>query len=211
MKSVFDGYEIRSIDSLWCFIKNIPAFIKWSHQRIHKGYCDRDVYCFSYWFEELVPDMLKELNENRHGFFPIDENRKVIHLKGNITDEQEKIYNERYGEMLKKIARYLRESSEEGCSMKNPYNEALREIYDAFTKKYGLTGEKLMRDEERKKAEETGEYPYYSPSDKPDEFPEFEEISRKHREYDVKIWVHRRKCREIALNMFAKYFDTLVD
>ena len=211
MRSVFDGYEIRSIYGLWCFIKNIPTFIKWGHQRIHKGYCDRDYYCFCYWFLEIVPDMLEELNENRHGYFQIDENGKVIHSFDEISDEQEKIYSERYGDMLKIIARYLRESTEENCSMKNPYDDALHEIYAAFEKKYGLTGEKLMSTEEREKARKTGEYPYYSPSDVPAEFPEFEEIRQKHLEYDVKIRVHREKVRKVALDMFAKYFDTLVD
>ncbi len=211
MKSIFDGYEIRSLYGLWNFIKHIPTFIKWSHQRIHKGYCDRDYYCFKYWFEELVPEMLEELNKNRHGYFQIDENGKVFHSNAEISDEQEKVYSERYGNMLKEIARYLRESTKECCSMKNPYDEALHEIYDAFEKKYGLTGEKLMSEEERKKAKETGEYPYYSPRNVPDEFPEFEEIRQKHYEYRVKIWVHMKKCREIALKKFAQYFDTLVD
>ena len=155
--------------------------------------------------------MLEELNENRHGYFQIDENGEVFFSYDEISDEQEKIYSERYGDVLKKIAGYLRESTEESCSMKNPYDESLHEIYAAFEKKYGLNGEKLMSAEEIEKARKTGEYPYYSPSDKPDEFPKFEEIWQKHREYDRQIGEYREKCRKTALEMFTRYFDALVD
>ena len=56
---------------------------KMNKQRKEKGYCDQDLYDISNWFLTIVPNMLTEFNENRHGY------------PGNLTDrEWTKIVNQ---------------------------------------------------------------------------------------------------------------------
>lgn len=41
---------------------------KMARQRARRGWCDRDWWNMDYWFLEVVPDMLRALAENCHGF-----------------------------------------------------------------------------------------------------------------------------------------------
>lgn len=47
--------------------------IKYSHQRVFKGYCDYDLFSIYDWFLEIIRPMLLEFKETRHGS-PIQEN-----------------------------------------------------------------------------------------------------------------------------------------
>ena len=44
------------------FLKDLPKNIKYSLQRINKGYCDRDVNDMRLWFCEIIPSMLQEMS-----------------------------------------------------------------------------------------------------------------------------------------------------
>ena len=41
--------------------------IKYSFQRITKGYCDKDLWNIDYWFMNLMPDMLQQFKDTKHG------------------------------------------------------------------------------------------------------------------------------------------------
>lgn len=41
--------------------------VKYSWQRIIKGYCDKDLWNIDYWFMGIMPNMLRQFKETRHG------------------------------------------------------------------------------------------------------------------------------------------------
>ena len=210
MKSVFDGYSFKNLYCVWEFIKDIPLLVRRCHQRIHKGYCDRDVYCFSYWFQEIAPEMIEELNEMRNGFFLLDENGEQVadfETMSNVNNENESIYEERYSNLLSKIVYLFRESRDETCSMKNPYAEEHLKILSGFWDKYGIFGEKMESKENRKK----GSVHMHSPEELPEEYPGFDELDKKYREYECKREEYMEQCLKEALDLFSKYFNMLVD
>ena len=66
MKSVFlDYYSLKHP------VKNVKLFfrhIKWSWQRIHRGYSDYDVGDIDIWFNLIIPDMLLDFKNNAEGY-----------------------------------------------------------------------------------------------------------------------------------------------
>lgn len=66
MMSVFLKY-----DSINHPIKNIKLFfrhIKWSWQRVHRGYSDYDIGDIDFWFNAVVPDMLLDFRNHMDGY-----------------------------------------------------------------------------------------------------------------------------------------------
>ncbi len=47
--------------------RQIGGDIKWSHQRIRKGYCDYDLFSVDDWFMKIMPEMLRVFKKTRHG------------------------------------------------------------------------------------------------------------------------------------------------
>ena len=52
----------------------------------------------------------------------------------------------------------FREANEETCHRKNPYEEAYDQAREAFTRKYGMFGEKLKTEEEKGQEKDQGDY-----------------------------------------------------
>lgn len=52
---------------IWAKIKHIKSCLKWSKQRIVRGYADSDVWNMSGYLQTLLPDMLQNLKDHRHG------------------------------------------------------------------------------------------------------------------------------------------------
>lgn len=68
MRNVWEGQEFK-----WCLKKpwKLPKLfckkVKYSWQRITKGYCDSDLWNIDDWFLGIMPDMLQQFKETRHG------------------------------------------------------------------------------------------------------------------------------------------------
>lgn len=90
------------------FIKDIPYKIKWFIQRGKRGYSDCDIFDMSYWFIQVIVPMLKQLKETKHGY-PCD-----------MTEKE-------WDNQLDKMIKCFIEMSEDGCSMKNEYENKLFE------------------------------------------------------------------------------------
>ena len=67
-------------------VKQIGRDIKWSHQRIWKGYCDYDLFSIDGWFMKIMPQMLKVFRETRHSS-PVAVN---YHSHAVFLDEKER-------------------------------------------------------------------------------------------------------------------------
>ena len=91
------------------FIKYLPREIKWFFQRGIRGYADCDCWAIDEWFDRVVIPMIQSLKENKHGY-PVDMTEELWNIE------------------LERMIYYFTESTEEGCSEKNEYEN----IYDSI-------------------------------------------------------------------------------
>lgn len=95
---------------MWIFYKianffhYIPKRIKWFFQRGIRGYSDIDVWDISYWFENTIIPMLKQLKKGKHGY-PMG-----------MTEKE-------WDMILDNMICYFEESTKKYCSEKNEYEE----------------------------------------------------------------------------------------
>lgn len=68
MNNVWDWKKIkRDLKQPWKIPGSILENIRYSWQRIVKGYCDKDLWNIDYWFMRVVPDMLQRFKDTKHG------------------------------------------------------------------------------------------------------------------------------------------------
>ena len=84
----------------WEIIANFFRDIKCAWQRANYGYCFRDIWCIDWWFLEIIPKMLQDLNKVR-STHPV-----------NMTDKE-------WGNILDEMTFYFTEASEETCTQEN--------------------------------------------------------------------------------------------
>lgn len=92
-------------------IKSFIYKIKWFIQRGKRGYSDYDIFDISDWFIQVIVPMLKQLKETKCGY-PCD-----------MTEEE-------WNSQLDKMIKCFMEISEDGCSMKNEYENKVFESFD---------------------------------------------------------------------------------
>lgn len=176
-------------------VKNVRRFFKYSFQRITKGYCDKDVWNMYDFIQTLMPAMLSELKENSKGY-------TVINTE-DTSEEAEK----RWDKILSKMISAWRDSGEDTCSVKNPYEEEYTKALDEFTDKYGIFGEGLKSEEEKEREKTSpGKRIHFM-----DELPEYKDISKKHFDYERKLDAYREQKKNEAFNLTKKYFFGLWD
>ena len=91
---------------------NLFKHIKYSFQRMRKGYCDYDVFAINHWFLRIMPQMLTELQEKRKSFPEVLAERYVEKNRGDIPYQEyydkhlieiEDFCNEEWGDILDKM------------------------------------------------------------------------------------------------------------
>ena len=95
--------------------------------------------------------------------------------------------------------------------MKNPFEKEHDRIWRAFGKKYGMFGEMLQTEEEKKQAEEGKGIKAYFPEDDPVHGEEYRRITDQYIDYEKKINDYREKCKNEFFKLFSKYFWCLWD
>jgi hypothetical protein len=188
---------------LIALFKHTMRCIKWSKQRIVRGYSDSDVWEMFTYLQTIIPDMLQNLKENRHGSPGI--------LGENYTDEKGILVNDtchaEWDEILEKMIFLWHETKEETCSQKNIYEEEHFKAFDEFTNKYGLLGEKLQTPKELDENSKHGVNTVHFMS----ELPEYKDIDDKYHQESEKLELYRDNCKNEALDMLKKYFWYLWD
>lgn len=125
-------------------IKHFFKCVKWSKQRITRGYCDCDVWEMFSFLQTLIPDMLQTLKDTRTG--------SPGYLGENYTNENGILVNdtchEEWNCILDKMIFLWREAEKDTCSQKNPFDEAHSKAMDEFTERFGLFGNKLQTEKE---------------------------------------------------------------
>ena len=125
-------------DSPLGWIKRWKEDIICIRQRLRYGYCYRDVWSIDWWFVTVVPNMIHDLRINSHGY------------PGYFTGTEEENVR-KWNRTLKRMEFLFREANEETCRRKNPYQDAHNEAMAAFTRQYGMFGEKLKTKEEKER------------------------------------------------------------
>ena len=133
-------------------IKHFKRCMYWSWQRVIRGYAECDKWNMYVHLQNLIPEMLQDLRDNRMG--------SPGYLGENYTNKEGILVNDTCHAEWNKILDHMiflwRESNEETCKRKNPYDEEYGKAYKEFVKRYGLFGEKLQTEEELKESQKHG-------------------------------------------------------
>jgi len=154
-------------------------------------------------YKRLIPDMLQDLRDNRSGS-PGD-------LGDNYTNEEGILVNDtchaEWDKILDKMIFLWRESREETCSRKNPFEEEYDKAFAKFHKEYGFWGEELQSEAELEENKKRGVRTVHYM----DELPEYKEIYDLYYAEERKMEEYREQCRDEALDMLKEYFMSLWD
>lgn len=200
MKNVWEWQEFRwYLKEPWKWPKLFCKNIKYSGQRITKGYCDRDLWDIDHWFMKVIPDMLQQFKETRDGSPSLLRDNCVNDEGSDYIDS----YHEEFDKILAEMIFWFREMDEETCQRKNIYEEEHKKIFKEFEEKYGILGQKLVAPNEKS---EHGIRAHF-----PDELPEYQDIEKRYYACDKELDKYRAECKDKAFALFAKYFYELWD
>ena len=174
-------------------IKQVGRDIKWTHQRIWKGYCDYDIFSIDHWFMKIMPEMLKVFKETRHGS-PVAVN---CHSHIVFLDEEERNQNvhDEWDKNLDRMIFLLGEMDEVSCSQQNPYADAYFEAV-----------QKLMESPvEHADGSRTYRYPDLK------EYPEYRELHENYHAEEKRLNQYRLDCKQEFFELFEKHFYDLWD
>ena len=184
--------------------KQLKNDIKYSFQRITKGYCDYDLFSIDYWFMDIMPRMLTQFKETRHGSPCSLENTDFAdNFNANNTCDCHKEWDN----ILDKMIFLIRECNEDTCMKKNPYEKEHNKISDEFIDKYGVLGEKLMTDKEKEDAAITGGGTVHFSS----EIPEYKDTEDKYYEEERNLVQYRMEKKDEFFKLFSLWFFDLWD
>lgn len=172
-------------------------------QRVVQGFCDRDLWDIGGWFLGLMPVMLQRYKEIRHG--------SPGCLGENYTDTDGIVKNDtchvEWDKILDEMIFLFRETTEETCSRKNPYDDEHTQRFCEFKDRFGMLGEGLQTEEERIECERTGNITaHFMP-----ELPEYQEIDEKYTAAEKDLKEYREQCRIKAMELFTKWMPHLLD
>lgn len=185
-------------------IKYFRKCLRWSWQRITRGYAECDKWDMFNYLQHLIPEMLQDLREKRLG--------SPGYLGENNTNEEGMLVNDSCHEEWNKILDHMiflwRELDEDTCTRKNPYEAEYDRASEEFSANYGLLGEKLQTEAElqaNRKRGGGGTVHFM------DELPEYKEISDKYFEEERRIEEYRGKCKDEAMDLLKEHFYALWD
>lgn len=169
-------------------IQNVKNNFTWAYQRTTKGYCQRDIWSIYTHLEKLIPSMLEELKDTKVGYPSMP----------GMTEEK-------WDNILEQMIFLFKEANDETCTKVNPYEEEHTKALEEFEKRYGLLGEKLRTEDEKKDDEKYGMVHAHFMS----ELSEYAEIDKKWTEAEDDLTKYQSQCKDEALDMLKKYWYDL--
>lgn len=128
-------------------LKDLYPVHKQRKDRAFKGWCNKDIWNFDGWFQQVIPEMLEELAKTHVGYPMIDFDKtrqtgkreyrdwKELTREKFNSDEEYKAAEEAqckaWEDYLKEIATHIRNSTEYTCPKKN----SVLEKYDGWANK----------------------------------------------------------------------------
>ena len=117
-----EGFLMCGLGEKNKIIARVKYFVKccrWSLPRIARGYADCDKWNMCRYLQNLIPDMLQDLRDKRHG--------SPGFLGENYTNEKGILVNdtchEEWDAILDRMIFLWRESNEYPCTRQNPYEK----------------------------------------------------------------------------------------
>lgn len=182
----------------WKLPKLFLRNIQYSWQRITKGYCDKDLWNIDYWFMSLMPDMLQQFKDTRHGS-PATLGTEYMDDEGILCNDE---CHAEWDKILEQMIFLFREMNVEICQKKNPYEAEHIRVMREFEEKYGTLGKRI---------EKTGDDKPYRCLHFPDELPEYQEIEEQYYAMEKELREYREQCKDKALELFSEWFYALWD
>ena len=130
----------------------------------------------------------------------------VMGYPGSFTGTEEENVR-KWNRILEHMEFLFREANEETCHRKNPYEEAYDQAREAFTRKYGMFGEKLKTEEEKEQEKDKGYYCVHTMSD----VPEYKEILDQWFAAEKELAAYRDRCMKEGMKLFTRYLWDLWD
>ena len=115
--------------------------------------------------------------------------------------------HEEWDKLLEHMVFLWRESAEDTCTRKNPYEEEYSKASAEFREKYGLLGEKLQTEEELEENRKRGVRTMHFMS----ELSEYKDISDKYNAEELEMDRYRLGCKNEAMDLLKKHFYALWD
>ena len=120
MNNVWEWKEIKFYGKEpWKIPKVIFRNIKYSWQRISKGYCDKDLWSIDYWFMNIIPEMLQEFKNKKQGS-PGVLGQDYINEDGIRCND---MCHKEWDSILEEMIFLFREMNSETCQRKNIYEK----------------------------------------------------------------------------------------
>jgi len=185
------------------YIKYFVRCLRYSKQRITRGFADIDVWELHSYLSTLIPEMLQSFRDNHFGA-PSRLGEECVNEEGIMVNDA---CHERWDEILDRMIFLWRESGENTCTRVNTFEAEYDKAYEEFKEKYGLWGEGLCTPEEIAECNETG----YRTMHFMREVPEYEDICDKYSEENKQIDEYRSRCKDEAIDMLKEYFYDLWD
>ncbi len=198
-RSEFSDCGYRYKIKLPFIIKHFFVCIKWSHQRITRGYCDKDIWDMFSYLQSLLPDMLQQLKDTRNGS-PGFLGENYVNAEGLWVNDT---CHEEWDKILDEMIFLWHESDELACSVKNEFEDEYMKAFGEYNEKYGTFGERLP--DCNKSAESAHRIHFLN------EVDEYKDISDKYDKREKEIERYREKCKNKAFDMLKEYFFCLWD
>ena len=196
--------ELRESSKLIGRIKHTKRCLRWSLQRITRGYAECDRWDMDGYLSHLFPEMLQDLRDNRMGS-PSYLGEDYMNEDGILVNDT---CHEEWDRILDRMIFLWREADENTCTRKNSYEVEYDRASAEFHEKYGFWGENLQTEaelEENRKRGGGGTMHFM------DELPEYKEISNKYHEESRKLEQYRRECKDEAFDLMKEHFYALWD
>ena len=182
----FSGHAYKRPWRVLDLVKQIRKDIKWSHQRIWKGYCDYDLYSIYDWFLEIMPPMIEEFKRTRHGS-PAGKNEEIQSMFLTEEERDNAIHTE-WDNTLDRMVYLLHEMEEK----RNPYADE----YFGMVDKY--------REGPTKQPDGCVSYHYTDITD-----PADKELEKKYHEETQRLNAYRNDCKKVFFELFSEHFYDL--
>ncbi|MBP3677645.1 MAG: hypothetical protein J6I97_04795 [Agathobacter sp.] len=184
-------------------IKHFKKCISWSYQRAIRGYSDYDKWNMYSFLQNLIPEMLQDMRDNRHG--------SPGYLGENYTNDKGILVNDTCHDEWDKLLDHMiflwKESAEDTCTRKNPYEEEYDKAHREFEARYGFLGEKLQTEEELEENRKRGGGTIHFM----DEMPEYKDIWEKYNAKELELDTYRLGCKNEAIDLLKEHFYALWD
>lgn len=195
--------ELRESSKLIGRIKHTKRCLRWSLQRITRGYAECDRWDMHSYLTYLFQELLQDYRYNRMGS-PLYLGEEYVNEDGMRVNDT---CHEEWNQILDRMIFLWKEQDAATCTRQNPYEEEYNQAFKDFFDKYGIGGEKLRTEAEKERDRKSGSRTHHSMC----ELSEYKEIWEKYFDEERRIEQYRNECKDEAFDLMKEHFYALWD